>query len=309
VRDLKRGVVPVSRDGKLPLLLAAHRILEEHYGPNTTRYPQALAALAELWSLYPEDYLDDITRDKLHHWNTVMLARGNGASTRTSKLSVVGVMHEHFDVAGRCRIPYPPQAKRLKWWLTPENEARVLAWCEAEPGMETLSDYLRFILTTGLRVQEALRLQRMHFAGLGTDKPVMLVPGTKTEAAQAPLPLLPDAVTIITRRVGLAGDLEDYLFAGERVYCKRGHTGGPEPLRYQTLQTWWKECRCAVGIPVNLNTGLKALRRSFARVASDRSVPTEAIQLYLRHSQITTTQGYLRLVGRDDVERLRQWFR
>lgn len=311
VRDLKRGVVPMRPDGKLPLLLAAHRILEEHYKPHTTREKQSTYALAELWSLYSDDCLEDITRDKLQHWKTVMLARGNTAVTQIGKLSVVGVMHKHFDVAERCCIPAPRVRKPLKWWLTPDMEARVAAWCDKQQTKKaaTLRDYVRFIVRTGLRVQEALRLQRMHFTGLGTENPIMEVRGTKTKAAHRTLPLLRDAADIIINRIGFEGDPEDYLFAGQRAYRKRGFNHGPEPLRYTILQTQWKACRAAVGIPVDGTTGLKALRRSFARVVSDRGVPTEMLQTYLGHEQIATTQGYLHLIGRDNIERLRQWFR
>jgi integrase len=310
VQDLKRGVMLVRPDGKLPLLLAAHRVLAEHYEPHTTRHPHATSALAELWSLYPDDCLEDITRDKLHHWKTVMTARGNSAQTQVSKLSVVGVMCEHFDIEG-CRVPYPRLRKPLKWWLSPDNEARVVAWCEAQQTetATTLRDYVRFIVRTGLRVEEALRLQRMHFTGLGTDDRVMEVRGTKTTAAHRTLPMLREAADIVISRIGLEGDPEDYLFADHRIRRRhRGCNHGPEPLRYTILQVQWKACRAAVGITENL-ASLKAFRRSFARVVSDRGVPTEMIQTYLGHEQIATTQGYLRLVGRDNVERLRKWFR
>lgn len=240
-----------------------------------------------------------------------MTARGNSAQTQACKISVIGKMYEHFDIAERCRIPYPRMRKPLKWWLTPEAEARVVAWCDEQQTdtAATLRDYVRFIVRTGLRVEEALRLQRMHFTGLGTDSPTMEVRGTKTKAAHRTLPLLSEAADIIISRIGLDGDPEDYLFAGQRAYRKHGFNHGPEPLRYTILQTQWKACRAALGIPVGGTTGLKALRRSFARVVSDRGAPTEMLQMYLGHEQIATTQGYLHLVGRDSVERLRQWFR
>lgn len=312
MRDLKRGVVPVRPDGKHPLLLAAHRVLEEHYKPHTKREKQSTKALAELWSLYPDDCLEDITRDKLHHWKTIMSARGNAAQTQICKLSVVGVMYNHFDIEERCRIPNPRLRKPLKWWMSPELEARVIAWCDEQRTEKaaTLRDYVRFIVRTGLRLEEALRLQRMHFTGLGSESPTMEVRGTKTKAAHRTLPLLSEAADIIISRIRLEGDPEDYLFAGHDAYPKPGDNHGPQPLRYTILQTQWKACRASLGgIPVDGTAGLKALRRSFARVVSDRGAPTEMLQTYLGHEQISTTQGYLHLVGRDSVERLRQWFR
>lgn len=311
VRDLKRGIVPARPDGKLPLLLAAHRILEEHYKPNTSREKSATYALAELWSLYPDDCLEDITRDKLHRWCVVMTARGNQAETQAAKLSVVGRMHEHFDLAERCRIPYPRRRKPLKWWLKPESEAQVVAWCDEQKTDQatTLRDYVRFIVRTGLRVEEALRLQRMHFTGLGTENPVMEVRGTKTRAAHRTLPMLRDAADIVISRIRLEGDPADYLFTSQRIYRKAGHSTKPGPLRYGVLQAQWRACRAAIGIPINGATGLKSLRRSFAGIMSDRGAPTEKLQNYLGHEQITTTQGYLRLIGRNSIEQLRQWFR
>jgi hypothetical protein len=42
---------------------------------------------------------------------------------------------------------------------------------------------------------------------------------------------------------------------------------------------------------------LKSLRRSFARRATLKGMPTDVLRQYLRHSDIKTTQGYLNLIG------------
>jgi integrase len=237
-----------------------------------------------------------------------MRARGNGASTINCHLSTVGVMFKHFDVQSACRVPYVREPKNLKWWLTPEVEAQATGWMTAN-GYHDLRDYTIFVVRTGLRLEEVLRCQRTHFTGLATARPSLSIPGTKTAAAQASIPLLPEAAALALARLGPDGDPCDYLFAGrtnQRTWKR--HNGGPSPMRYHDLQEPWLMCRRAIGLGDVRGATLKAFRRSFARIGSDRGVPTEILQKYLRHELISTTMEYLRLTGGSDVERMRQWF-
>jgi integrase len=273
-----------------PLRYAAHLVLEEHY-KRTSRYNHSRRAYADLCDLFPDADVETLSTTMLRQWVGRMEARGNKASTINANLSTIGVMLEHLDVSDPCRVPYLPKRKELKWWLSPEVEQQATAWMAAK-GYDDLRDFMRFVVLTGLRVKEALRCGRMHFTGIGTDRPTLSVPGTKTAMAQAAIPLLPEAAALVRIRMGDAGGPEDYLFK----------------VRYHTLQTQWMECRKALGITSTTAT-LKSFRRSFARVASDRGTPTEIIQKLLRHEMISTTMDYLRLTGGSDVERMRQWLR
>lgn len=71
-------------------------------------------------------------------------------------------------------------------------------------------ELMRFIDKTNLAIEEALALQRKHFSGLGTDKPVMLKPRKQ--------PLTSSAATFVIRRLALEGDPEDYVLPRYLVY-------------------------------------------------------------------------------------------
>jgi integrase len=279
-----------SPHGMTPLRYAAHVVLEEHY-KRTSRYDHSRRAYADLCDLFPDACVETLSTAMLRQWVKRMEERGNKASTINANLSTIGVMFEHLDVLEPCRVPYVPKRKELKWWLSPEVEQQATTWLITN-GHHDLRDFMRFVVLTGLRVEEVLRCKRGDFTGLCTDRPTLSVPGTKTTMSQAAIPLLPEAASLVVTRLGHEGRTEDHLFH----------------VRYHTLQAGWMECRKALGI-TSTSATLKSFRRSFARVASDRGTPTEIIQKLLRHEMIQTTMDYLRLTGGSDVERMRQWMR
>lgn len=273
-----------------PLVQATAIVLEQHYR-HTTRYRQSRTAYKQLCALFPDATLEDLSIAMLRQWVVVMRARGNVPSTINCKLSTVGKLFKHFDVYGR-KVPYVAKAKDLKWWLTPEMEGAAITWLR-ENNCHDLAVYVRWTVLTGLRVHETLRVQRHHFTGLTTDTPALTVPGTKSGAAQATIPLFPEAAAIAARLLGTNGTATDHLFV----------------IPYVDLALQWRACRKAIGLQGTHGATLKALRRSFARLATERGLPTELLRLYLRHSNIETTVGYLRLVGGYATEQMRQWFR
>lgn len=279
-----------SSPGLTPLATAARIVLEQHYRA-TTRYKHARFAFAELCHYFPDAHLETLTKDMLQTWVARMRLNGNRPNTINAKLSTVGVLFTYFDLEG-CKVPYVSKGKDPQWWLTPETEARAIAWCH-ENGFTDLAEYIRWTVLTGLRVQESLRVQRQHFTGLGSDRPSLTVPGTKTRAAQATIPLLPEAAAIAVRLLGDGGAVTDHLFR----------------VRYIALQQRWFACRKALGLENTYGATLKAFRRSFARIATERGVPTDMLRQYMRHELLSTTEGYLRLVGGYRTEQLREWFR
>lgn len=273
-----------------PLKAATQVVLEQHYRA-TTRYGHARTAFAELCSLFPDASLESLTKEMLLTWRTRMRLAGNKASTVNCKLSVIGVLFAHFDIEGP-RVPYVREIPAPQWWLTPETEKRVLAWCLTND-VADFADYVRWTVLTGLRVEETLRVQRQHFTGLDTEHPSLTVPGTKTRAAQATIPLLPEAADIAVRLMGAEGLATDHLFA----------------VRYVALQRLWQTCRKALGLDGIHGATLKSFRRSFARIATERGLPPDMLRQYMRHEHLATTAGYLRLVGGYGTEQMRQWFR
>lgn len=179
-----------------------------------------------------------------------------------------------------------------KWWLTPEARERLTTALRTrrDPEAHLMADYVDFVCLTGVRVEEALRFDRSCFRGLDTDKPIMWVPGTKTRGAANSLPMGEEAAALVARRFEQSGG--DLLF----------------PVDYGTLAKRWNSmCRPIVDPDGNPTATLKALRRTFGWYVTQRGTPTAILQKLYRHSKITTTAGYLNLIGGSDAEALRQW--
>lgn len=181
------------------------------------------------------------------------------------------------------RSCFVPPRKPLKWWLRPEDEARLATWVGTErPDLLPLLLHVLWTTRTGLRVEETLRLQRRHFVDLDGESPAFTVPGTKTAGAgDVTLPLSRDAAAIarlcFTRWPG-----EDRMV----------------PLSYEALRGQWQDAREFLGAAAEPLATLKALRRSAARYLHvGKGMPLDMVRTYLRHSNVTTTMGYLRLTG------------
>lgn len=272
-----------------PLRHATRVVLEQHYR-QTSRYRQSRTAFAELCHLFPDAHLETLTTVMLREWIARMRLKGNRSSTINCKLSVVGVLFSHFEIEGR-KVPYVAKGHELKWWLTPELEDAAVTWLRTNC-CDDLADYVRWTVLTGLRVEESLRVQRQHLTGFSIHQPSLTVPGTKSRAAQSTIPLFHEAANIAMRRLGLEGAPTDHLF----------------DVPYVILQREWQRCRNAIGLEGTHGATLKAFRRSFARHATERGLPPDMLRQYLRHEHLSTTAGYLKLVGGYSTEHLRQWF-
>lgn len=305
--------LPPPRTTLTPLREAALAVLEEHYRDNTRRYPQARFAFSMLCTMFPQSHAETLTTAMLRVWVTRMKEKGNAATTINAHLSVVGAMFKHLEIEKPCRIPYVREPRQLKWWLTPEMEVAAVEWA-MERGYIDLADYILFVVRTGLRVEEALRLQRMHFGELSTTRPTIHVPGSKTETAQATLPLSKGAADIVLKRMGDRGEADDYLFPlrlTRGAYRPRGGRNiAATPIEQRTyilFSKQWQECRRALNLLDTPTATLKSLRRSYAHILTKRGAPMEVVRMMLRQQDIQTTAAYLRVVGGWDTESLRQW--
>lgn len=204
----------------------------------------------------------------------------------------------------------PPKKHVLKWWLRPEDRDRLCRWLRAHtvqldltpdgseygkpaPRYASFADLIEWTTITGLRIEESLRLDWHRDIGVVFE--TVSVPGTKTANSQATLPLGARAVEILKGRAGrlhhaansrVFGDL-DYLWCAEK---------------------WATACRPFLGAESHPTCTLKALRRSAARyLAVERNMPLDVVREYLRHEDIETTMGYLRLTGGYNTEEMRRW--
>lgn len=169
-------------------------------------------------------------------------------------------------------VKAPKDPRKLKWWLRPEEEEKAIkALSTQQIGIEpdmvfALASHIRWTTKTGLRIEETLRLTERDFG----DRTV-LVPGTKTASSQAELPLS-----------------EAAWEAHYDILVVRHD--------YSDLEQAWRKLRTHMGWPPEAT--LKALRRSAARYLHyDLGMPLDLVRQYLRHEDIATTMGYLRLTG------------
>ena len=110
---------------------------------------------------------------------------------------------------------------------------------------------------------------------------ILNVDGTKTVGAQATIVLSEEAVSI-RRETGWPA-----LAPNTPIF----------DIAYKELRLEWQKVRAFLGFMDTPTATLKALRRSYARRATLRGMPTDVLRQYMRHADINTTQGYLNLVG------------
>lgn len=258
-------------------------------------YSQAKKAVSDILTAHlgPDDTasrsripVDDIGDRDVQQATAMWYAQGLAPATinkRLNCLSVLGV-----NVEG-CRQKVKPA---LKWWLTPEEEARAVAYLTVygSDDEKVLADLIQWTTKTGLRIEESLRLTWTDLT-MGSVEVSMSVPGLKTATSQATLPVSLAAVRVLERREKAGSSIEVF------------------PISYETLRKRWDLLRDAMQWMGNGVT-LKALRRSAARYLHvDCSMPLDLVRCYLRHNDVETTLGYLRLVGGYSAEEMRRWLK
>ena len=230
---------------------------------------------------------------KPEHANVIIVASAKAgiASTTTHKrlvcLKVLGA-----NIPTACKVRRPE-----KWWLRPDDYARLVTFCTAKAAVEfdILADFVTWTIHTGLRVEESLRVRRGDFVGLGSPSVALSVRGTKTALSGG-----------ITLPIGApAAAVAEFCFTasprpmpGEYLF----------PTTYARLLSAWQQVRAHLGYSGTATCTLRSLRRTAARYLHvDRGMPLDVLRQYFRHSNIATTTGYLRLVGGYNTEEMRRW--
>jgi integrase len=259
---------------------------------------RAIKTLCELLgrsssAIHPADVRPEHVAECVRLWRE---RDGLGPATinfRLTVLSSVGI-----DCAGNWRtVRLPP-----KWWLKLDDCDRLLTWLRGDPepmrDAAIVADYVEFVTRVGLRVEETLRLKWADVSidlqiieGEAVNQSEITVPGTKTAGAQASLAISVVPALLLKRRFEARAPDAAYVF----------------PIRYELLAERWLRCRSFLGVEGNPLSTLRALRRTAARHLTTRGMPTDIVRQYLRHSQIETTMGYLRLVGGYSTAEQRRW--
>lgn len=198
------------------------------------------------------------------------------------------------------KFGYKTRKKQAKWHMT--DSQRITAMDHLQMDDVCLNDeerklvwaYIDWTIETGLRVEETLRLLWSDFEGIGTERPALNVPGTKNEHSAVRIPISLEAATIIQQRYTvIAGS--SWPGKASRLF----------DISYRRLHTIWDRLREAMGVADDPTSTLKALRRNFAAGALRKGLPARIIQELMRHSNIETTMGYLRLIGMSDNDETR----
>jgi integrase len=284
----KRVLPPVISDPSTTLEDALVAITEQRWRGRRceeTSAAQARRAIASIRELLKTPGAEgeeqtirvaDVTPARVKHLVQQWSREGLSASTincRIGFLSAAGL-----DTTG-CRV----RVKRIsQWWLNADAQEKLLTALYGS-GLERdalLADYIVWAVNSGCRVEESLRIERRHFA-LEGGRVYLTVPGTKTAMAEATLPLNEKAAEVYMRRLHRSDNPSARLF----------------PVAYKQLAANWREAAIVIGARGNRQATLKALRRSAARNLTVSGLPTAMLQFYLRHENIKTTEGYLRLTG------------
>ena len=239
----------------------------------------ALDTLQEV-SRLPVDTASQATPLKIKDAVRIWQANGTAPATinkRLNCLSALGV-----DVTG-CRVRLE---RKLKWWLTPDDQETLRSLL---PKGSILVGFIDWTCWTGLRVEESLRLKRSSFSSGFSS---VTVPGLKTASAQATLPLTSDASVLASTMFDYDNSPNAQMF----------------PITYGDLADLWDSARELLGATDTEGATLKALRRSAARyLHAQRGMPLDLLRQYLRHEDVATTMGYLKLTGGYGEEEMRKW--
>lgn len=263
---------------------------------NTCQSRQAIADLASVVGTSgPGDtLLSDVTPEHVRAAVKRWQEKGLSASTINKRVGCLGMM----GVPAESCFVRPP--RHHKWWLRPEDERALVLWLAkrvraGEPGLKPVIWYLLWATRTGLRVEETLRLRRSHFMDLWGGRPSVQVPGTKTEAAgNVTLALSTEAAQVAREAFGRAAAPSVPMI----------------PMTYDQLWRVWQQCKAHLGVTDNRLATLRSCRRSAARALhTTAGMPLDMVRQYLRHTDIKTTMGYLRLTGGYGEDEFRRWLR
>lgn len=273
-----------------------------------TLVSQATRAADDLAVLITEDddataadiRVEHVTPRHVQQVTSQWYGEGLAPATINKRLNCLGVLG--VKVQG-VRVKEPV---KLKWWLRPEEEERAIFWLTNTVDRATgargsdqcwvqdqiLADFIMWTTRTGLRIEESLRLvYTMDFAA---DYSTVTVPGLKTAVSQATLPLGIGPRGIVARRY---------------AQLKPAGVASVFPIEYRQLQGRWANLAAKMGWDADTAT-LKALRRSAARYLHvDCGMPIDMVRHYLRHENIETTMGYLRLTGGYGTEEMRRFLK
>lgn len=246
-----------------------------------------------------------IEQDMINVYAEGMAAAGLSASTRNTRLvAVKGFIdhcrleamrlgYTHANKYADFNYPYATRKKVSKWHMRDEHYASAMLAlpniaANAEEA-QLVKDYIDWTHEVGLRVEESLRLLPEDFEYIGSERPALIVPGTKNDHSRVRIPISNKAALIIARRQ------QQVTPRSRRIF----------DISYMRLYAIWNALRRVMGVENDRTSTLKSLRRSFAAGALRKGLSARIIQELMRHSSLETTMEYLRLIGMSDNDETR----
>lgn len=245
--------------------------------------------------------IDDIKSPHLDKFvtfcrNEGFSGRGNEASTINGNLSVLGVLNtigmKRVPKLSHVKLPIERASNKKKeqWWLRPDDMVKVVNHLRAT-GDDLFADIIELICHQGFRIMECLSLRERHFIGLRTDKPKVQVPGLKTNKSGYTIPVFDLSYDLVVKCVERAN-----ANGWERLF----------PITWRQARDRWQYVREYLGVADVPSATMKSLRRTFAAIADARGMTTKTLQEILRHENISTTEGYLNVIGAERTEHARK---
>lgn len=236
-----------------------------------------------------------IERKHREHGKTRSKAKANAAMRYLRALFNFAAEY-YIDEKGRSPYDYNPVLRltKLKAWHKVERKSTYIkkeslgAWWQAtETVSEIARDYLRLVLLTGFRKQEAAKLEWKH---IDFTNGTITALDTKNGKDHT-LPMSTYLKTLLERR--FQAKINGYVFPsfdGKKHYATPTRSTEQHPLAMIDKQT-------------GFNCTIHDLRRTFATYAESLDIPAYALKGLLNHSRkADVTAGYIQL----EVERLRK---
>jgi len=204
---------------------------------------------------------------------------GNSGGTINRKMSTLSVMLTYAEDQGLLettpRVPRRREADHRVRFMTPDEEAAALAYCEHH-GQLALADFIAIAIDTGFRKNEVLKL---NLADCVDNYAVLHAGSTKSGKARS-VPLTRRVRAIVEKRKALK------------------YTKLFPDLSDPMLRKRWDSLRDYMGKTEDIQFVIHMLRHTCASRLAQSGKNATFIQNWMGHSSIMVTQRYMHLAPR-----------
>ena len=256
-------------------------VVQEGWNTTQARYAEIIV------KLFGKDILArDVTTKHCDVLREHLISKGRSLSTVNKYMSALSKMLKYAfqrkDEFGMKELPY------IKWnaennarvrWVT-EKEERQMIKIMSKPHRKPYLDYYLFLMDTGLRKSEALRLTKQDIQYDEVSKVAYILVNATKNGTNRSVPLTKRARAIVE---ALVKDKED----GDVVFN----------YNYWTLQNQWTDMREIMGLEDDSEFTLHALRHTYAsRLAQSGKVDFHRIAILMGHKTLAMTKRYSHLM-------------